>query len=106
MSDEATQVSTYGLVDTKDEVAVDRRRRWPEAAKRRMVAETRMPGTSVSVVTRRYDVNANQLFRCPYQHPGFGAKFLRNNPQWQAPNRPATWRDQHLTWRLLRSVFG
>ena len=38
------------------------RRRWSEAKKRRIVAETYEPGASVSVVARRHDVNANLLF--------------------------------------------
>ena len=43
--------------------AVDRRRRrWSEAQKRQIVAESREPGVSVSVVARRYNVNANQVF--------------------------------------------
>jgi len=39
-----------------------RRRRWSEEQKREIVAETLEPGSSVSIVARRYDVNANQLF--------------------------------------------
>jgi transposase len=39
-----------------------RRRDWPEALKREIVAATLEPGASVSVVARRYDVNANQVF--------------------------------------------
>jgi transposase len=35
---------------------------WSEAQKREIVAETLEPGSSVSIVARRYDVNANQLF--------------------------------------------
>ena len=43
--------------------AVDRRRRrWSEAQKRQIVAESREPGVSVSVAARRYNVNANQVF--------------------------------------------
>jgi len=38
-------------------------RRWSKEEKLRMVEETRVPGASVSVVARRHDVNANQLFR-------------------------------------------
>jgi len=37
--------------------------RWPEALKRQIVAETLEPGSSVSIVARRHDVNANQLFQ-------------------------------------------
>ena len=39
-----------------------RRRRWSEARKRRIVAESYQAGVSVSVVARRHDVNANQVF--------------------------------------------
>ena len=39
------------------------RRSWPLAEKRRIVAETLVPGASVSVVARRHDVNANQVFK-------------------------------------------
>ena len=39
-----------------------RNKRWPEALKREIVAATLAPGSSVSIVARRYDVNANQVF--------------------------------------------
>jgi len=39
-----------------------RNKRWPEALKREIVAATFVPGASVSVVARQYDVNANQVF--------------------------------------------
>jgi transposase len=68
MSDEAGEVSTCDLVDTKDGSSADRRRRWPEAVKHRIVAETRLPGASVSVVARRHDVNANQVFKWRRQY--------------------------------------
>ena len=47
-----------------DTSADERRRnkRWPEALKREIVAATSLPGASVSVVARQYDVNANQVF--------------------------------------------
>ena len=41
---------------------VARRRRWSEADRLRIVAESYEPGVSVSVVARRNDVNANLLF--------------------------------------------
>jgi transposase len=39
-----------------------RYRSWPEALKREIVAASLVPGSSVSIVARRYDVNANQVF--------------------------------------------
>jgi transposase len=42
---------------------VGRRRRWTIEQKRRIVEETLTPGASVSVVARRYDINANLLFK-------------------------------------------
>jgi len=39
-----------------------RHKRWPEVLKREIVAATLVPGASVSVVARQYDVNANQVF--------------------------------------------
>jgi transposase len=57
------EVSTTGLVDTKRGSKKPKRRQWPEALKRRIVAETLAPSASVSVVARRHDVNANQLFK-------------------------------------------
>lgn len=44
--------------------AIERRRHrsWPEALKREIVAASFAPGSSVSVVARQYDVNANQVF--------------------------------------------
>jgi transposase len=40
-----------------------RRRVWDDDEKRRIVAQTRIPGVSVSQVARRYDVNANLVFK-------------------------------------------
>ena len=38
------------------------RRRWSREEKRRIVAQTLIPGVSVSQVARRYDVNTNLVF--------------------------------------------
>jgi len=38
------------------------RRRWPEATKRKIVEETFAPGSSVAIVARRYELNANVVF--------------------------------------------
>jgi hypothetical protein len=56
-------VSTSGLVDTKQQPGTTKRRQYSEGLKRQMVAETQVPGASVSIVARRHDVNSNQLFR-------------------------------------------
>ena len=37
-------------------------RSWPEALKREIVAASYEPGSSVSLVARRFDVNVNQVF--------------------------------------------
>jgi transposase len=39
------------------------RRRWEDGEKIRIIAQTRVPGVSVSQVARRYDVNANLVFK-------------------------------------------
>lgn len=44
-------------------LSVKRRHRiWPEALKREIVAACLVPGASVSVVARQYDVNTNMVF--------------------------------------------
>jgi transposase len=63
MAETATEVSTTELVDTKRSLLRPKRRQWSEALKRRIVAETLEPDASVSIVARRHDVNANQLFK-------------------------------------------
>jgi transposase len=50
-------------VDTNGEKRRRRNKRWPKELKREIVAATYLPGSSVSVVARQYDVNANQVFR-------------------------------------------
>src|SRR5437762_13611283 len=52
MAATANEVSTNGLVDTKQSRPA-KRRDWPEDLKRQMVAETLEAGSSVSIVARR-----------------------------------------------------
>ena len=75
MTTSIDQVSTSAVVDTSEAGKRATRRRWPEALKRRIVGESLAPGASASVVARRYDVNANQLFRWrrEYEAAGPGA---------------------------------
>jgi transposase len=61
MMAEERQVSAYLEADTRQAGA--KRRRWSLEVKRQLVAETLEPGSSVSIVARRHDVNANQLFK-------------------------------------------
>jgi transposase len=63
MAETATEVSTIGLADTTQRANRPKRRQWTEAFKRQVVAETLEPSASVSIVARRHDVNANQLFK-------------------------------------------
>ena len=49
-------------MDTTGSKGRRRKRSWPEALKREIVAVTFAAGSSVSIVARRYDVNANQVF--------------------------------------------
>ncbi|MBV8189153.1 MAG: transposase [Alphaproteobacteria bacterium] len=62
MSTAVTEVSAYSQADTC-EAGRSPRRRWPEALKDKIVAESLAAGSSVSTVARRYDVNANQVFK-------------------------------------------
>lgn len=40
-----------------------KRRKWSAEEKCRIIAQTKVPGVSVSQVARRYDVNANLIFK-------------------------------------------
>jgi transposase len=53
-------VSTKSVMSTNG--TGRRNRSWPEALKREIVAASYAPGSSVSMVARHYDVNANQVF--------------------------------------------
>ena len=54
-------MSTTGIMDTSLRVR-RRHRSWPDALKREIVAASLVPGASVSLVARRYDVNTNLVF--------------------------------------------
>ena len=56
-------MSTTPVVDTKRTPRSAGRRNWSAALKRQIVAETLEPGSSVSIVARRHDLNTNQLFK-------------------------------------------
>ena len=67
-----------------------RHRSWPEALKREIVAATLAPGSSVSVVARRYDVNANQVFAWRRRYRGAPSEpaGLRLMPVTVVPDQP------------------
>jgi len=73
MTTSIEQVSTSALVDTSEAGRRVPRRRWADALKRRIVEESLAPGASVSVVARRYDVNASQLFKWRRQYAAAGS---------------------------------
>jgi transposase len=59
------------------------RRRWSDEAKRRLVAETLVPGAAVHAVAQRHGVNISQLFtwrkrfRTDLGLPAMSARFRR-----------------------------
>lgn len=55
-------MSTKSVMGTSGSTGRRRKRSWPEALKREIVEATFVPGSSVSIVARQYDVNANQVF--------------------------------------------
>lgn len=55
-------MSTKPVMGTTGSTGGRRKRSWPEELKREIVAATLAPGSSVSMVARQYDVNANQVF--------------------------------------------
>jgi transposase len=67
-----------------------RHRAWPESLKREIVAATLLPGSSVSRVARRYDVNANQVFawRRRYRDGSAEPAELRLLPVTVMPDQP------------------
>ena len=67
-----------------------RHRAWPESLKREIVAATLLPGSSVSRVARRYDVNANQVFawRRRYRDGAGEPAELRLLPVRVTPDQP------------------
>jgi transposase len=67
-----------------------RYRSWPESLKREIVAASLVPGTSVSRVARRYDVNANQVFAWRRLYQGAAAKptELQLMPVTVTPDQP------------------
>ncbi len=71
-------VPTMSDVDTSGERR--RNKRWPEALKREIVAATSLPGASVSVVARQYDVNANQVFAWRRRHRKVDKAFSPASP--------------------------
>ena len=68
-----------------------RHRSWPEELKREIVAASLEPGSSVSVVARRYDVNANQVFAWRKRYRGASTEpaALQLMPVTVTPDRPA-----------------
>jgi transposase len=68
-----------------------RHRSWPEGLKREIVAASLAPGSSVSIVARRYDVNANQVFAWRKRYRGVSGddpSAVQLMPVTVTPDRP------------------
>src|SRR5260370_23281222 len=67
-----------------------RHRSWPDDLKREIVAASLEPGSSVSLVARRYDRNANQVFawRKRYRSGTTEPTGLQLMPVTLTPDRP------------------
>jgi transposase-like protein len=63
MAATAKEVSVSALAGAKRGSGRLKRREWPKALNRRIVAETLEPGASVSIMARRHDVTANEVFK-------------------------------------------
>ena len=61
-----------------------KRRFWSDYEKTRIVAQTQVPGVSVSEVARRYDVNANQVFNW-IKDPRFSPRTVDAEPNADEP---------------------
>jgi transposase len=91
-------VSTTEMMDTSLR-AKRRHKVWPEALKREIVAACLVPGASVSMVARQYDVNANMVFTWRKLYggvPDMGAPQLvpvvvTPDPPVEAPLAPPAW---------------
>ena len=66
-----------------------RRRAWSVEEKSMICAQTRVAGVSVAQVARRYDVNANQVFKW-LKEPRFAAPSAPDEPQPEPMFLPVT----------------
>ena len=82
-----------------------RHRARPESLKREIVAASLVPGSSVSRVARRYDVNANQVFawRRRYREVAAEPAELRLLPVTVTPDQPVGTTDAS---RLIEIVLA
>jgi hypothetical protein len=71
-----------------------RNRSWPEALKQEIVAAKFAPGSSVSMVARQYELNANQVLA------QFNSRFLSCKPQLaeKTANCRPPYMGQSLSW--------
>lgn len=77
-------------MDTKLRVR-RRHKSWPEAVKRKIVAASFVPGASVSMVARQYDVNTNLVFSWRKRYGGApGSDPLHMVPVVVTPGQPMT----------------
>lgn len=59
--------------------SVERRRRWSAEEKQKLLAESEQPGSSVSLVARKYGISTSQLFNWRKQFQQGGQVAIRSN---------------------------
>ena len=85
-----------------------RHRSWSESLKREIVAATLRPGSSVSLVARRYDVNANQVFAWRRRYRGAAAEpaALQLMPVTVTPDQPVETASGRASERIEIELAG
>jgi transposase len=100
-------VSTSSVMGTTSKER-RRHRSWPEALKREIVAASLAPGSSVSLVARRYDVNANQVFawRRRYRAGSTEPAELQLMPVTVTPDQPTETAPSHASEMIEIELTG
>lgn len=95
-------------------ITVERRRRWSEEDKRRIVSETLAPGASVNAVAKRHGLHASQVFAWRRtlregggpEGSGHFAPVVVSDPTGMSPQLPAAPDSQRVPGGRIEIVLG